>query len=180
MRTSIRKTGLLSTLCAGLLISLLSLGTAQAQGERPFYFGVKMAQMTSDINALDPATNAGVLVGIPLVADRAMSVSLEGEFTSTVSKGDARLSGYNGQWDINTLALYGALRSGGPVYFKAKAGYLSEDVSISRPGVLATGSDSGLSYGLGIGWRLSGGSRLEVEYTLVEKDVNMLSLGFIF
>lgn len=136
--------------------------------------------MKADIDALDNTTNAGVLIGVPFISDRNMSAALEGEFTTTVSKGDAHIFGNRGEWDINTIALYGALRTAGPFYFKAKAGYLSEDVSISVPGIKASGTDSGFSYGIGAGWRLTGGSRLEVEYTLIESDVNFLSLGFIF
>lgn len=62
---------------------------------------------------------------------------------------------------------------------KGKAGYLREDLKISGPGGSVSDNESGLSLGGGIGFML-GSSRLELEYTIIEADVNYLSVGFIF
>lgn len=59
---------------------------------------------------------------------------------------------------------------------------LYEDVTINVPafGVTGSGTDTGLSLGFGVGFDVGNGKKLEIEYTIVESDVNFLSVGIIF
>jgi hypothetical protein len=54
---------------------------------------------------------------------------IEGEYTHTISEGDATFSGIGGEWHIETYAIYGVFRTRGTLFFKGKIGYLHEDVS---------------------------------------------------
>ncbi|VAW82826.1 hypothetical protein MNBD_GAMMA14-824 [hydrothermal vent metagenome] len=164
---------------AGLIPALcLVSGAVMAEGA---YVGARVGIMDADVSGLDSATNMGVLLGYTFgdVSD-GMTWAVEGEFTTTASKGDVDLAGFNGDWDIDTQAIYGVLRIGGDFYGKARVGYLREDISVSVAGISADGSDSGLSGGVGAGWRINEQIAIEAEYTLVEKDVDFYSAGVNF
>ena len=78
-----------------------------------------------------------------------------------------------------TLALYGVFRTPGEFYFKGKAGVLYEDVEVDIPTLFSESEDdTGFSAGIGGGWRLNDSGSLEVEFTLIESDLNYLSLGY--
>ncbi len=102
---------------------------------------------------------------------------IEGEYTDTVSEGDATFGGIHGEWEIETYAIYGVFRTRGTLFFKGKIGYLHEDVSSTVGGFGATGSDSGLSLGIGAGLRIGHHGSIELEYTIIEEDVDYLSVG---
>lgn len=164
---------------AGLLPVICLLGnTAMAEG---LYLGAKIGVVDADVSGFDDATNAGVTVGYQFApVSENISWALEGEFTTTVSDGDISVFGSNGSWDVDTQALYGVLRIGGDLYGKLRLGYLREDVSASVAGVSADGSDDGVSGGLGAGWRANEQLSVELEYTLVEEDLDFYSVGLNF
>lgn len=148
-----------------------------AQGARaadsPAYFGVKAGAMLPDIDDMDALSNAGMTLGYGRGAFAA-----EAELTTTISPGETGLSGV--QWDITTLALYAVYRSPGTVYLKAKAGALHEKVTFDAAGVSLQDDDSGVSWGLGVGFERGNASRVELEYTVIDSDVAFLSLGYLF
>lgn len=166
-----------TNLIAALATSLCFSVTAQAAGS-PWYLGVKAGQMMVDVDGLDDASNIGITGGYRLANFSLGSFALEAEYSNSTSKGEAKILNFTGDWDVKTLAFYGVYRSAGDVYFKGKAGYLDEDVSITIAGFSVAGSDSGLSLGLGGGWRISASSSLEVEYTVIEEDIDFLSIGY--
>ena len=122
------------------------------------YFGAKTGLMVLDSSFVkDDAVNTGVLVGYELglvVAD----LAVEGEITTTT--GDGKFKD-GSKLDIDTLAAYLAVRTGGPLYLKAKGGFLQLDAGGS--------TESGASYGLGFGFGL-GIVQLELEYTQTSID----------
>lgn len=181
----LRQTLGLRTAALSLLIGLGALWTtgAQAAGGLTIgqpYFGVKTGLMMPDVAGWGDALNIGALVGAPVARLPQGTISAEGEFTTTLSKGDVNYFGVTGNWDVTTLAGYGVFRTHGPIYLKAKAGLLYENVGASVSGFSATGSDTGLSFGIGGGMRLQGGQSLEVEYTIIESNINLLSVGYNF
>jgi outer membrane immunogenic protein len=170
-----------------LAIGLGTLCTASAQAASSvnlnnLYYGVKVGAMSVDAVGYGDAVNIGGIVGLPITRLAQGKISVEGEFTTSLIKGDLGLFGTNGDWRITTLAGYGVFRTDGPMYFKAKAGLLYENVSVSIAGVpgSVSGSDTGLSYGIGGGMTLSGGQSIEIEYTVIESNVNFLSIGYNF
>lgn len=155
-----------------VLAGVMSLVSAAPAMAGDLYFGAKTGPMVIDDSAVktDP-TNVGVLVGYELgvvVGD----LAVEGEFTTTTS--DGKVNG-GAKVDIDTIAAYLAFRTAGPIYFKAKGGFLQEDVSVGS----YSETDSGASYGVGIGFGI-GIAQLELEYTQVESDVGFVSLGVQF
>jgi len=182
-----RHTSRLRATAFTLAIGLGTLCTASAQAANSvnlnnMYYGVKVGSMMVDVAGFGDAVNIGGIVGLPLTRLGQGSISVEGELTTSVIKGDVGLFGFNGDWRITTLAGYGVFRTDGPMYFKAKAGLLYEDVSVSVAGIPGAfnGTDTGLSFGIGGGMKLSGGQSIEIEYTIIESDVNFLSIGYKF
>jgi len=154
------------------LCSLTAYAPAQAQQPgNPLYFGAKIGLMDPDRG--DEATNLGALVGYTLMEDTNGSLAVEGEYTRTFDDGEI---GGN-DWDVETLAGYLAYRTAGNVFLKAKAGYGWWDVNVDG----ATGfegDDWDFTFGAGVGFRLSRKSGLELEYAVVQEDLNFISLGF--
>ena len=70
------------------------------------------------------------------------------------------------------MAIYGTFRSEGRAYFLAKAGLVKEEIEISGGGSSVSVDDTGMSYGIGGGFKLSDKIAIEAEYTLVEEDVS--------
>lgn len=158
-----------------LLASSLISNIALAEG----YFGAKVTQVDVDTPLYENAYNAGVIIGAEFGTLGANNiVSLEGEFTTTVIKGDVSIF----EWDMQTLGIYAALRTGKDAYLKAKAGIASWDLTLSSGG---SADDTGLSYGFGGGFKLSNGHTLEIEYSVIEgdsgnADISMLGVNYIF
>lgn len=142
-----------------------------------FYAGVKVGQMLPDVQGLDNATNAGILIGYNFPKTDYGTFAVEGEYTTTISKGDAKALGLTGDWEVDTTSLYGVYRSAGDLYFKGKVGYLNEDIKVSIAGFSGAGTDSGGSLGIGGGWRFGDAGSIEAEYTIIEQDIDSLSLG---
>jgi len=154
--------------------TLLS-NSALAEG----YWGAKFSQVDVDSAGYDSSYNLGLIVGAEFGTLGGNNiVSLEGEFTTTVIKGDVSTT----KWDLQTFGLYAALRTGQDVYLKAKAGVVSWDLTLDTG---ANSDDTGLSYGFGGGFKLSNGHVIEIEYTAIKgdntnADINMLGVNYLF
>ena len=139
------------------------------------YMGVKGGLMLTSISDLSSATNIGGVIGYHISGSSGLAI--EAEFTFTAIAGDASFSS---EWDVTTAAVYLAYRSAGDMYFKTKVGFLNEDVTISNDFFGVSGTDSGASYGVGFGKKLGGSNSVEVELTIIEEDINFLSVGYNF
>lgn len=161
-----------------LAMSFAASMAAAQQPSSPFYIVPKIAAMDADFSGFDKAFNVGAGVGYDLQSNATGTLSVEGEFLTTLSDGDI---GGGGEWDADTIAVYGAYRTAGNGYLKAKAGFLDQDIKVEA-GVARTpitGDESGFSFGIGAGWRMNGNAGLELEYTAGSDDLNIISLGYI-
>lgn len=156
------------------LIILALFYTPAAHSE--FYIGAKGGEMiiSNDI-AFNDATSVGILFG-GTIPDSGFAI--EGELTTTVSSAEHKSR--SDELDIFTLAGYGVYRSAGRFYFKGKAGLLTEYLDISGGNFSLEGYGGAISLGAGAGFRISNTANLELEYTIIEADINFLSLGITF
>lgn len=157
---------------AAALMAGMSLAPAAMASE--VYFGANVGKMMIDGAGYDDPTNVGVVLGKEwgvVAGDAGVQI----EASTTID--DGAYNTFFGPLDVSvdTLALYGVFRSAGPVYFIGKAGILREEVEVGS----ASATDSGLSAGVGIGFSL-GVAQVEVQYTLIEKDISFLSAGVRF
>jgi hypothetical protein len=158
---------------AALILSLAA-GAVQAEG---WYLWASAGLMDNTISGFDDATNVGALLGYDVYTHDILAVSLEGEVTTTVSKGDVSINGVDGNWDIDTQAAYIAARLGERFYMKVRYGVLREDASVRIDGVSHSDSDTGGSWGGALGWMLTPQWGIQLDGTMVESDVNYWNLG---
>jgi len=158
-----------------VFIALCSIGITQAADD-PWYAGVKAGQFRVDESEYDKANGAGGILGYKF----SNSLAVEGGYSTTGTDGGLKVSGVEGTWNVEAYAVHFAYRSEGTFYFKGKAGYLHENVGVDIAGASVSGSDSGASYGIGLGWRPVKDISFELEYTAIEKDVNFITVGINF
>lgn len=157
-----------------LLVGFLGLVAAAPASAGGLYFGAKTGSMIIDSPAVKTdATNVGVLVGYELGVVLG-DLAVEGELTTSASDGENKAAYGGGNFSVDTAAAYLAFRTAGPIYLKAKGGYLQVSGDVK--------SDSGVSYGLGVGFGI-GIAQLELEYTqtaIDPSDVAFVSVGVQF
>lgn len=127
--------------------------------------GVKAGMLS-----LDGDTSAAKQAGVVFNFDIVGMVGVEAEFNTTIADGE-----FGGvDYSATQLGAYGVLMTPGPVYFKAKAGFVRTDFEVFG----ASESDQDIAYGLGVGF-----TALEIEYTRTkwkDTDVDMISASFKF
>ena len=123
----------------------------------------------------------GVLLGYNIILD----VSIEGEFNYGIAGGDIDFFIGSGDTDMWTLAGYGVYRHFfDGVFIKAKAGFIHEDIRMEYEffgiSIDDTETDSGFSAGIGCGYRFDDELGIEAGHTVIEEDVDFLSVGITY
>ena len=134
-----------------------------------WYFGVKGGPVVLDLPSLDDPVNAGIIVGHDwgvAIGD----IGIEAEATTTVANGKNDENGV----DVKTGGLFATARTAGPIYVKARLGYAVYNFT----GV-SENSEANFAYSLAFGVS-AGIVQFELEYTRMDSDVNMMSLGILF
>ena len=172
------------------LIATLALTTAGLMSsnlmaaESGMYIGVKTGTMAVDSSAFDDTSAITFALGFNVNENVGFEIEL-----GRSSAGNIDMSVYDGfsvvkvtgEYEISTAALYATFRSSDPLYVKGKIGILSEKVDFELDfdcGAPCSESEdeSGLSYGVGVGYNF-GAASIELGYTLIEEDVTYASLG---
>lgn len=166
----------LKCVLAGTLFWFCSIG-CQAEG---WYLGASAGVMDADIAGFDNATNAGILAGYDVFSKEIFAASIETEFTTTVSDGDVKNSAINGDWDIDTRAVYVAIRLGERFYGKVRYGFLWEDFSFDSAGNSQSESDSSISWGAAVGWMFTEYLGVQVDGTRIESAIQYWNLGLVY
>jgi hypothetical protein len=100
------------------------------------------------------------------------------------SRQKPRRIGSRFDWEEDDESQYAIFRTSGEVYIKGKAGYVWEDEE-EDPNILSIGeivdnlSVNG-AFGLGAGYKLGNGDRLEFEYIVNKRDLKVFSVGYSF
>ncbi len=153
-----------------ILLAILGLVMAAPASADGWIFGVNTGTMNIDDPDVSDPGNIGFMAGYE-VGVVLGDLAFEGEITRTRSNGDL----FGNDVKIETEALYVALRTAGPIYFKGRIGTLQEKIIIGS----YSGTESGTSAGIGVGFSL-GLVQLELDLTRIETDVTYVSLGVVF
>jgi opacity protein-like surface antigen len=146
--------------------SYRSNNTTSTIGSTKVYLGVKYGVLTiePDTSGADniETDNLGFMFG-GHINDY---MSLEFDYTQTVSAGQEDFLGSVTKVKTDTTGLFLVARTVGTVYFKGRVGYSWIDQSVS-----GSGSDRiyGLAYGAGVGFELGDTFAIEGEYTMYPK-----------
>lgn len=149
---------------------LLGSAGAHAAGNWAVYWGAGGGLVLPKGNGHRTGLNAGGRFG--LETSRFPGFALEGVLTTSLIKSHFD----NRDLRLTTLGGYLAWRSSGQWYFKARAGGVWEWTQVGS----GSANDNGLSGGIGGGYRFADGRSLEMEFTVIEKNINMLSLTYQF
>jgi hypothetical protein len=167
-----------------MAMGLVLAGSVSAQA----YFGAKTGIMMIDVEDVDNLIPIGVMGGYEIFPN----MSIEGEFNYRVSGGEWGFTGFDitvdSEFKIWTLAGYFVYRYpiGEAIYLKGRAGILYEDITAemayNHPSwgpmtIDMSGTDTGLSVGGGLGMNFNEQFGGEVEFTLIEADINYFSVG---
>ena len=163
------------TFCCTGVVALGGLLVMPSYAQSPWYLGLKAGWMELDAPSTDDATNLGLYGGYTLMEDANGQFALEAEYTRSISDGEVGSSG----WDIETLSAFGAYRTAGPWFLKLKAGWTDADLSAGSGGRRFSDSETDFSFGAGGGVRLNNKAAFELEYTVIEDDVNFFSIGYL-
>ncbi|MCO1333604.1 porin family protein [Microbulbifer sp. OS29] len=150
--------------------ALLCSAFVQAEGA---YVGGVFGVMNVD-DAGDSPLNAGVRAGYAWGS----GWGIEAEFTDSVVEGEYDVYWYNLEYSLATQAVYATYRSEGDIYLKGRLGYLHEELEVDGWGEEYT--DSGISAGIGAGFKLTDKAVFELDYTLIETDVDYWSGSVVF
>ena len=134
-----------------------------------FYIAAKVGSMMIDKSGVDDPTNIGIALGYE-IGVVAADIGIEGEYTKTSDNGSFAGSDV----EVETVGIYLAGRTAGPIYLKGRLGYV--DVDVEGP---LNVDDSGATYGLGVGVS-TGVIQLELEYTQINSDISFLSVSVQF
>ncbi len=145
----------------------LALGWSCAVHAEGYDVGAVAGVVDADV-AGDNPFNLGVRGGY----EWSTGWGVEGELTTSVSDGKANL-GFYGTYDysVDTYAVYATYRTHGDIYFKGRLGFLDEEVDAGP----VDHGDSGVSGGAGVGFDLGNDIDVQLEYTRIEKDLNLWS-----
>jgi hypothetical protein len=149
--------------------------------------GTKIASVGNGRGAYDDAANLGIIFGYrferPL--DVAGTASIEFEYSNSFDNGNISSSsgfGVGGDWQSEHLGMYFGYRTPGNVYFLARLGALSTDVTTNLDGLSRfSEQDTSFSYGAGLGLLLgeTGNFNVELEFlgSSGDNDINMITIG---
>ncbi len=154
------------------VFALCSIGAAHAEDE-PWYAGVKAGRMKIDHPAFEDATGVGGILGYKLNK----TLGIEGGYTTTGKDGNVRIGTTQPKWNIDVVAVHLAYRNEGNFFVKGKVGALYQEVSVNLANAGEPASGGEFSYGGGVGWRPFKDIALELEYTVIEKDISYISFN---
>ncbi|MEE2730449.1 MAG: outer membrane beta-barrel protein [Pseudomonadota bacterium] len=178
----------LSSLAITLLTTFCMLNSPLYAQESTFFLGAKYGQYDF---TLDQASRTEDGHGFSLLGnlDLRKGLALEFEYGDS-GKAEFDYDGdtiTGGQIRIQHLGAYGVYRTPGSFYGKLKLGVSVNRVDATNlkcPYSLCTNTlsrdDGATVYGVGLGLTMQGRLRTELEYTVIDEDVDVLQLGFLF
>jgi outer membrane immunogenic protein len=158
------------------LIAAANLAAAD-EHSRGIYGGVKGLGYFSDSDSgLRVVYGAGAMIGYEFPH----RIAAEAEFTTPIENGSIDPGTVDGEWKIDTQALYAVWRSRGDAYFKARLGWAWRDVESDPDVDDRAGSGDGASAGAGFGLKITPRVLLEWEATWLDPDYYQISFGVLF
>jgi len=152
-----------------------------------FYAGASYNDYDIDFsNAdLDSAKGFGLIGGMEFKHGLAAEIEYNDSGKTDFDYSVGAITG--GKIQVRSFSAYGIYRTPGNVYFKAKGGLTYNDVEVSDLRCSTSfcinsfwGEDIGLALGLGGGVKIGAKLRTELEYTLIDEDIDFWKLGLLF
>jgi|GEM_PF-3420473 len=161
-------------LIVATLLTTLS-ATVAAEG---LYVGAKVGYLNPSLLDTDGTAAASLVLGYELADVVLADVALEGEYTRSLTDGE--YGDNSGDYSFSSIGLFGAVRSGGFLYLRARGGVVQQKFSSGGTDL----DETTPAVGLGLGFSLFGlESSLDWTRYLDGSDVDAtdyLSFGMRF
>lgn len=163
------------------LAAILALAVLAQPAAAEFYIGAKAGYLKPNDDAVDATSAGSVTVGYELADVLVADVSFEGEYTQTLTDGDVDIGvNQTGNWKYHNYGLFAAIRGGGPIYLRARAGLVSQHPEVEG----VKDDETGAAASLGLGFSLLG-LETSLDWTRYADTgdldaVDYLSLGLRF
>lgn len=172
----------LLALTAGALLSTGANAAINYSAGQP-YVGVKVGQADYDLNRANTKTDKPTVYGVYGGYQFDQNFGVEAEYLggdgADVTVGNVKA----GELDTKTYGLYGTYKynfATTPVYAKAKLGIAKTEVEAKIATTTVKSDDTGLAYGVGLGFQATPAIALEAEYAKPESDTNLWTVGANF
>lgn len=164
-------------------IALISGANAIDYSNGQAYVGVKAGQIDPDVNlpnvSMKKQTSYGVVGGYQLDPNW----GVEAEFLGS-DKGDIKTAGVKvGDVKTKSYGVYGTYNynfATTPVYAKGKLGLVKTEVEAKTSLRTLKEDDTGLAYGVGVGYQATPALSVEAEYAKPASDINLWTIGAKF
>jgi outer membrane immunogenic protein len=148
------------------------------------YIGLKSGTFALERNSLNIFSLGGTGGCTISFGNRYIEVGLEGDFNLGYFGGDY-VSGCPGnRAHIRTLGVYGVVRTipVNEIYMKGKVGFTSETLIKRIENLETLYKETGLSFGIGVGYNASDHVNVEAEFATTNSDMKFFSiiLAFVF
>lgn len=169
----------LLTLVAGTLLSVSAQAAMNYAGQP--YVGIKAGKFMVDTDGLDDPTAYGVYAGYNFDPKFGAEIEYVGSSDTDIDTGNR----IKAEYDLKTYGAYGTYRYQFPntgLYAKGKLGFAKAEVNASVNDVFgnsgsASGSDTGVAGGIGLGYNFNPNMGIEAEYDYVAEDIALLTIG---
>lgn len=164
-----------------LFIFIFIAGFSDA-AERPVKVGISGGQTrvkNNNTQQYQDAIHIGVTVGAQVVDTPSATAGVEAKYSKTTAKENVTdtNTATTSQYEEETKGLYLTVRNKGSVYLKGKIGAANRTVTTDNAVLVDT---TKASAGIGLGIVTAKGSIMELEYTQYDRDVSVVSVGYLF
>ena len=148
--------------------------------DNPGYIGISIGEthIVKDIDgSYDIANTLTLTTGLIFLESASFETSVEASYTQTVQKENVTLSGSENEYKEEALGLFIATRTNSDFYAKAKLGLVDSRISTNT---VVTYDAVKVSAGIGFGIKDESGGVTEIEYVVIDDDINLLTIGYLF
>jgi hypothetical protein len=170
-----------------LIFCLAFSSTLYAAESSDIYIGASYNNVAIDFSKASVEDTAGI--GLVFGIDFGKNLAFEAEY---INSGKADMDYTVGSIEkakiqIRSLAVYAVFRTSGKVYFKGRAGLAANLVDITD--IKCSGNfcidglfddSAGLALGVGGGILITKAMKLEIEYKLINSDIDIFGLGLVY
>lgn len=146
----------------------------------PFYIGVSAGQthIVQDVDgSYDVANTVTLTTGLIFIDSSSFETSAEASYTQTIKKENVTINSSANEYKEETLGLFVATRTKSDFYLKAKLGLVDNRITTNT---VVTYDAVKASAGIGFGIKDESGGVTEIEYVVIDDDINLLTIGYLF
>jgi len=163
------------------LLAIAIMGVSGVANAQPYNRYTTFQGALADVDGYDSGI-AGVATYGVRVPELHKNFAVEGEFAMTFIEPEGKVAGTTYEVSYYTLGAYGVYAHplSEKFHVRGRLGVLYEDVEVNTAAGGRSEDDFELSYGFGFTAAMGKSTRVILEYTVIESDINHISAGLQF